>query len=73
MVECLVHDILSRELYADFIEDELDSVLSHLPSVKNLGQDSLTNEVLKQYSNILKEPLTLMLLFEVLKLMCWSY
>ena len=52
---CIMHDLISHELDADFIEDEVDTVLWHLP-----GWDGLTNEVFKRYSNILKGPLTLM-------------
>ena len=47
MVACIVHDLISHELDADFTEDEVDTVLRHLPSGKNPGCDGLTNEVFK--------------------------
>ena len=61
VVGCTVQDLISHELDADFTEDEVDTVLRHLPSGKSHGWDDLTNEVFKRYSNILKGPLTLML------------
>ena len=60
VVGCIVHDLISHELDADFTEDEVDTVLRHLPSAKSPGWDGLTNEVFKRYSNILKGPLTFM-------------
>ena len=60
VVGCIVHDIHSHELDADFTKDEVDKVLRHLPSGKSPGWDDFTNEVFKRYSNILKGPLTLM-------------
>ena len=60
MVGCIVQDLISHELDADFIEDEVDTVLRHLPSGKSHGWDGLTNEFFKRYSNMLKGPLTLM-------------
>ena len=47
VVGCIVHDLISHELDADFTEDEVDTVLRHLPSGKNPGCDGLTNEVFK--------------------------
>ena len=35
VVGCIVHDLISHALYADFIEDEVDTVLRHLPSGKS--------------------------------------
>ena len=60
VVGCSVHDLIRQELDADFTEDEVDTVLRHLPSGKSPGWDGLTNEVFKRYSNILKGLLTLM-------------
>ena len=60
VVRCIVHDLISHELDADFTEDEVDTVLRYLPSGKSLGWDGLTIEVFKRYLNILKGPLTLM-------------
>ena len=60
VVGCIMHDLISHELDANFTEDEVDTVLRHLPSGKSRGWDGLTNEVFKRYSNILKGPLTLM-------------
>ena len=47
VVGCIVHDIISHELDVDFTEDEVDTVLRHLPSGKSPGWDDLTNEVFK--------------------------
>ena len=60
VVGCIVHDLISHELDADFTKDEVDMVLRHLPSGKSPCWDDLTNEVFKRYSNILKGPLTLL-------------
>ena len=37
VVRCIVHYLISRELDVDFIEDEVDTVLRHLPSCKGPG------------------------------------
>ena len=34
VVGCSVHDLIRQELDADFTEDEVDTVLRHLPSGK---------------------------------------
>ena len=52
VVGCIVHDLISHELDADFTEDEVDTVLRHFPSGKSPGSDGLTNEVFKRYSII---------------------
>ena len=44
VVGCIVHDLISHELDADFTEDEVDIVLRHLSSGKSPGWDDLTNE-----------------------------
>ena len=43
---------ISHELDADFIEDEVDTVLRYLPDSKSHDWDSLTNENFKQYFKI---------------------
>ena len=60
VVRCIVHDLISHEFDADFTEDEVDTALRHLPNGKSPSWDGLTNEVFKRYSNILKEPLSLL-------------
>ena len=50
MVGCIVHDILSHKLNVDFIEDEVDAVLGHLPRGKSLGWDDLTNKIVSDIS-----------------------
>ena len=42
MVGFIVHDLISHELDADFTEDEVDTVLRHLPSGKSPGWDCST-------------------------------
>ena len=41
-----MHDLVSDGLDVDFIEDNVDMILRHLPNGKSLGWDGLTNEVL---------------------------
>ena len=66
MVECIVHGPLTYKVVVYLIEDEVDMILKHLPSGKNLAWDNLTIEVFKRYSNILKGSLALMI-------KCWDF
>ena len=56
----VVNDSICAELDADFLEEEVETVLLHLPNGKSPGWDGITNEVFKKYATILKTPFTLM-------------
>ena len=56
----VVNDSICAKLDVDFLEEEVQTILLHLPKGKSLGCDGITNEVFKKYATILKTLFTLM-------------
>ena len=47
VVGCIMHDLVSHKLDAYFTEDDVGTILRHLPSSKRPSWDCLTNEGFK--------------------------
>ena len=62
LVGGVVNASICVEVDADFLEEEVETILSHLPNGKSPSCDGITNEVFKKYA-------TITLMFQ----QCWDH